>query len=49
MLKININFPISEGPEIRHAADRISKVLLDKEIIESNFYYERIRDKGKNQ
>ncbi len=35
-----------EGPEIRRAADRISKVLVDKEIIESNFYYERIREKG---
>ena len=32
-----------EGPEIRRAADRISKVLVGKEIIESNFYYERIR------
>jgi len=27
-----------EGPEIRSAADRISKVLVGKEIIESNFY-----------
>ncbi len=35
-----------EGPEIRRAADRISKVLVGKKIIESNFYYERIR---KNQ
>tara|TARA_B100000214_G_scaffold214397_1_gene155742 strand:- start:98 stop:925 length:828 start_codon:yes stop_codon:yes gene_type:complete len=34
-----------EGPEIRRAADRISKVLLGKEIIESNFYYERIKEK----
>ena len=34
-----------EGPEIRRAADRISKVLVGNEIIESNFYYERIRDK----
>tara|TARA_Y100001968_G_scaffold27763_1_gene21606 strand:+ start:937 stop:1770 length:834 start_codon:yes stop_codon:yes gene_type:complete len=34
-----------EGPEIRRAADRISKVLVGKEIIESNFYYERIKEK----
>ena len=34
-----------EGPEIRRAADRISKVLIGKEIIESNFYYERIKEK----
>ena len=34
-----------EGPEIRRAADRISKVLIGKEIIESKFYYERIKDK----
>ena len=34
-----------EGPEIRRAADRISKVLIDEEIIESNFYYERIKEK----
>ena len=33
-----------EGPEIRRAADRISKALIGKEIIESNFYYERIRE-----
>ncbi len=32
-----------EGPEIRRAADRISKVLIGKEIIESNFYYGRIK------
>tara|TARA_Y100001968_G_scaffold326388_1_gene369346 strand:+ start:43 stop:894 length:852 start_codon:yes stop_codon:yes gene_type:complete len=35
-----------EGPEIRRAGDRISKTLVGKEIIESNFYFERIRDKG---
>jgi len=35
-----------EGPEIRRAADRISRVLVGKEIIESNFYYELIREKG---
>ena len=34
-----------EGPEIKRAADRISKVLIGKEIIESNFYYERIKEK----
>ena len=34
-----------EGPEIRRAADRISKVLIGKEIIESNFYYEGIKEK----
>ena len=34
-----------EGPEIRRAADRISKVLIGEEIIESNFYYERIKEK----
>ena len=34
-----------EGPEIRPAADRISKVLIGKEIIESNFYYEGIKEK----
>ncbi len=34
-----------EGPEIRRAADRISKALIGKEIIESNFYYERIKEK----
>ena len=34
-----------EGPEIRRARDKISKVLVGKDIIESNFYYERIRDK----
>ncbi len=33
-----------EGPEIKLAANRISKVLVGKEIIESNFYYERIRE-----
>ena len=36
-----------EGPEIRRVADKISKVLVGKEIIESNFYYERIKDKEK--
>tara|TARA_Y100001968_G_C18719196_1_gene419337 strand:+ start:143 stop:346 length:204 start_codon:yes stop_codon:yes gene_type:complete len=34
-----------EGPENRRAADRISKVLVGKEIIKSNFYYELIRKK----
>ena len=34
-----------EGPEIRRAGDRISRALVDKEIVESNFYYERIKDK----
>ena len=34
-----------EGPEIRRAGDRISKVLVGKEILESYFYYERIKDK----
>ena len=34
-----------EGPEIRRAADRISKVLIGKEIIESKFDYVRIKDK----
>ena len=34
-----------EGPEIRRAADRISKVLIGEEIIESNLYYERIKEK----
>ena len=34
-----------EGPEIRRAAERISKVLVGNKIIESNFYYERIREK----
>ena len=37
-----------EGPEIRRAGDRISKVLVDKKIIESNFYFERVRDKEVN-
>ena len=36
-----------EGPEIRRAGDRISKVLVGKEIIESCFYYDRIRNKEK--
>ena len=36
-----------EGPEIRRAGDRISKVLVRKEIIESNFYYKNIKDKEK--
>ena len=36
-----------EGPEIRRAGDRINKVLAGKEIIESNFYYKRIRDREK--
>ena len=34
-----------EGPEIRRAAYKLSKALIGKEIIESNFYYERIREK----
>ena len=34
-----------EGPEIRRAADRISKVLVGQEIIESNFHYEGIKKK----
>ena len=34
-----------EGPEIRRTADRISKVLVGKEIVESNFHYERIKEK----
>ena len=34
-----------EGPEIRRAGDRISKVLVGKDIIESHFYYDRLRDK----
>jgi len=33
-----------EGPEIRRAAYKLSKALIGKEIIESNFYYERIRE-----
>tara|TARA_B100001250_G_scaffold340357_1_gene308016 strand:+ start:646 stop:792 length:147 start_codon:yes stop_codon:yes gene_type:complete len=37
---------MTEGPEIRRAADRLSNILVGKEIIESNFYYERIREKG---
>ena len=36
-----------EGPEIRRTADRISKVLIGKDIIESNFDYERINEKKK--
>jgi len=36
-----------EGPEIRRAADRIKKALVGSEIIESLFYYERIKDKAK--
>ena len=36
-----------EGPEIRRAGDKISKVLVGKEIIESFFYYERLKDKDK--
>ncbi len=35
-----------EGPEIRRAADRISKVLVGKEIVYSKFFYEPIRSKG---
>ena len=34
-----------EGPEIRRIRDKIHKVLVGKEIIESNFYYERIKDR----
>ena len=33
-----------EGPEIRRAGDRISRALVNKEIVESNFYYERIKN-----
>ena len=33
-----------EGPEIRRVGDSISRVLVGKEIIESYFYYERIKD-----
>ena len=36
-----------EGPEIRRACDRISKVLVGKELIKSIFYYEPIQDKAK--
>ena len=36
---------MSEGPEIRRTADKISKILVDNEIIKSSFYYERIREK----
>ena len=36
-----------EGPEIRRAADRINKALVGSEILESDFYYERIKDKAK--
>tara|TARA_B100000700_G_C14927807_1_gene800382 strand:- start:290 stop:1123 length:834 start_codon:yes stop_codon:yes gene_type:complete len=35
-----------EGPEIRRTADKISKVLVGNEIIESDFLYDRIRDKA---
>ena len=35
-----------EGPEIRRVADRIGKVLVGQEILESNFLYERIRKKA---
>ncbi len=34
-----------EGQEIRPATDRISKVLIGKENIESKFYYEGIKEK----
>ncbi|WP_413678049.1 endonuclease VIII [Prochlorococcus sp. MIT 0916] len=34
-----------EGPEIRRAGDRISRALVDKEIVKSNFYYVRIKDR----
>ncbi len=36
-----------EGPEIRRAADRINKALVSSDIIESNFYYEPIKNKAK--
>ena len=36
-----------EGPEIRRASDRLSKVLVGKEIIESNIYYELLQDKAR--
>ena len=35
-----------EGPEIRRAADRINKVLVGFEIIESDFFYDRIKAKS---
>jgi len=34
-----------EGSEIKRAADRIKKVLVGKDIIENNFFYERLYDK----
>ena len=35
-----------EGPEIRLTADKLKNVLVGREIIESNFYYERIKEKA---
>jgi len=35
-----------EGPEIRRAGDRISRVLVGKEIIESSFCYEHLKHKA---
>ena len=34
-----------EGPEVRRAGDKISRALVDKDIVESEFYYERIKNK----
>ena len=34
-----------EGPEIRRTGDRLSKALVNKQIIESHFYYERLKGK----
>ena len=34
-----------EGPEIRRTGDRLSKALVGKQIIESHFYYERLKGK----
>ncbi len=36
-----------EGPEIRRVADRIGKLLVNSEIIQSNFYYPRLEKKAK--
>ena len=35
-----------EGPEIRRAGDKISKVLVGKDLIESLFCYEPLKEKG---
>tara|TARA_Y100001968_G_scaffold304033_1_gene318688 strand:- start:24 stop:851 length:828 start_codon:yes stop_codon:yes gene_type:complete len=34
-----------EGPEIRRSVDRIRKILVGREIIESFFYYDRLQEK----